>query len=327
MTPFYNTPENNQAQNNIQADLFRYNSVQNTPKELNYFEKRVIFLKAKCSMLKNKTGALPYILEYLEFRANNDTGILIWCTQEQIAKDLGINRQTVIQCLLRAEREGLIATRRSGGFKKTNRYRVCYDIYEHDENLKNQVENIQLRKAVKALKTSLPLDVAPQATHTTNKTKKEEVSINTNIENTNFFEKQVIEEVQTVFETTEPIPLTDDLKFRKVTLNSIEKKTQLQGARYYEAIDRWEAAYRYKWKDPSIRRTIDHWNADFNKYCQYQKHWEDKKGSRMIAPIKRLMFNEQKKIKIVEAANMMPTAEWLEEVNKRRIKLGLNPRH
>lgn len=299
MTSFYNTTENNQAQNNIKAHIFKCPDVENPSKELNYFEKRVLHLKVKCSKFKNKTGALPYILEYLELRANNDTGILIWCSQEEIAKQLGINRQTAIQCLLRAEKENLIVTRRSRGFKKINRYRVRYELYEEDPDLKKQAENMKLRKSLKPHQTSFLLDVAPATTHTTNK-KEKEVSINTyEKDNTNFsnFNSKIEEEI--------PIKMSEEWQPTEQTERNLKKclgvteqfiRDEIKG--FKKSVMKENNEFQDK------EKSSKEWNAIFYGHCKRTlDKYHDIPPSRRIPQYRRIDHNNKPKPCLFKIAN------------------------
>lgn len=281
-------PHSAQVKSNVESHIFYKGDITLTLNDLNYFEKNQRIKSIAARKLKGKGQCVIQVFDYLLMRANNKTGVC-YPAQETISEFTYFSNRQVIRAIQVLIEVGLIYKVRRG-LNVSNAYMINFELINDLGAVREKPPSILKSYPRKPRKTcSLP-EVTSNVTLTTNT--EERVSINTNC-NTNFSIKK--EEV--VFETDDPIPLTEDLVFRKVTLDSISKKTGLTGSAFYEFLERMEKAYRYKYRDHTIRRTIDHWNADFNIFCYLQKRSEDRiPTSRRIDPIKRLLFKEKNPI-------------------------------
>jgi len=330
MTPFYNIPQNTQAQNINAIAGFDYNQVEDGTKELNYFEKNRLIKFSALRKFKGQGQCILAVFDYFLDHANNKTGIS-YHSQMRMEACLGFSKRQIIRAIKLLEEAGYIYKARRGR-NITNAYMINFELINDPTAMHGITPSILTSYPRNPRKTWSRPEVTSDVTLTTNTEESlKEVSINTYIDNTNFLNKIIsqevlpVEPVEEVFETTEPIPLTTDLLFRALTLNSIAKKTALTPARYYGALERWEAAYRYKYRDPSIRRTIEHWNKDFYRYCEYQNNCEMAKGTRMISHLKRMQYNERKpEIEAIIKANneFVLTNEWIEQDNIWRAKMN-----
>jgi hypothetical protein len=293
MTSFYT----NHIQAQVESNKFVNSYVTDHGNELNYQQSTIKlsnrdFLKVQDAFLDRvrpiRLGGAFKILEYIVRKSGNLTGS-IYRAQATIARDNGYSLSHTQRHLYKLEKLGLILVT-PAGYQKSNIYMYNYHLLNDDPAT---VGRCGTAAPLSSAKPDITTITSSNEVLTTLKFKKE-VSINTNNE-TNFSINdfsEVKEEPEVVFETTEPVPI-EAVSFRRWTLDDITKKVGLDSVGSYEFLERMEKAYRYKYKDGTTR-TIDHWNADFNKYCQLQRHWERIKGSRRIDPLKRLIYNENR---------------------------------
>jgi hypothetical protein len=290
MTYRYHNQTQTQAQHNVESHIFSDRDAEIAPSALNYFEKvkQIKYLASR--LLRGKSQCVVYTFDYLIGNANNATGIC-YHSQARMASLLGFSPRQITRCIQTLVSVGLIYKIRRG-LRYTNVYMINYDLLKDPELMCDINPYLNKSHPRKPRRTSPVPEVTSDVTLSTNT--EEEVSINTNIK-TNFSTEVLVPkaESEVVFETAEPIPLTEDLAFRSWTLADIGKKVGMYGVALDSFIERMERAYRYKYRD-GTKRTLDHWNADFNSYCQRQKRCEDAKGSRFIDPYKRLIYNENR---------------------------------